>query len=56
MMFYCLDFWINEFEAKQDQIPVSGEAEFSGGKGSVSYWGSRIMEREFMGGSQSPAP
>ena len=38
-MFHCLDFWINEFEAKQDQIPVSGEAEFSGGKGKCELLG-----------------
>jgi hypothetical protein len=44
------------FAAKQDQKPISGKIEFFGEKGSVSYWGSRIMEREFMGGSQSPAP
>jgi len=55
-MLHCLDFWINEFEAKQDQKPVSVKAELFGKKGSVSCWGSRIMEREFMGGSQSPAP
>ncbi|MCS5554147.1 MAG: hypothetical protein NZ878_12630 [SAR324 cluster bacterium] len=47
-MFHCLDFWKNEFAAKQDQKPVSGKTEFFGEKGSVNYWGSRIMEREFM--------
>ena len=55
-MFHCLDFWKNEFAEKQDQKPVSGKTEIFGEKGSVSYWGSRIMEREFMDGSQSPAP
>jgi len=24
-MFHCLDFWKNEFAAKQDQKPVSGK-------------------------------
>ena len=55
-MFHRLDFWKNEFAAKQDQNPVSWKAEFFGEKGSVSYWGSRIMEREFVDGYQSPAP
>ena len=55
-MFHCLDFWKNEFAAKQDQKPVSGKTELFGEKGSVSYWGSRIMEREFMDGSKPPAP
>ena len=55
-MFHCLDFWKNEFAAKQDQKPVSGKTDFFGEQGTVSYWESRIMEREFMDGSQSPAP
>jgi len=55
-LFHFLDFWKNEFAAKQDQKPVSVKNEYFGEKGSVSNWGSRIMEREFMGGSQSPAP
>ena len=55
-MFHYLDFWKNEFVEKQDQKPVSGETLFFVEKGSVSYWGSSIMEREFMEGSQSPAP
>jgi len=38
-MFHCLDFRINECEAKQDQIPVSGEAEFSVGKGNCELLG-----------------
>ena len=38
-MFHCIDFWKNEFAAKQDQKPVSGKTEFFGEKGSVSYWG-----------------
>jgi len=52
-MFHYLDFWKNEFVAKQDQKPVSGKTEFFGEQGSVSYWGSGIMEREIMDGSHS---
>ena len=29
-MFHCIDFWKNEFAAKQDQIPVSGKTEYLG--------------------------
>jgi len=35
-MFNCLDFWKNEFAAKQDQKPVSGKSEIFGKQGSVS--------------------
>ena len=34
-MFHYLDFWKNEFAAKQDQKPVSVKTEFFGEKGSV---------------------
>jgi len=55
-MFYTLDFWKNEFAAKQDLKPVSAKTEYFGKKGSDSYWGSRIMEREFKDCFQSLAP